>query len=276
MRFACSLATIVLLAAPTIVHAQVSQEERDADWLQNCLDDGRRSNDSRGRACEVRAVPVKLSGRSIAIDGERNGGIRIIGWDGDSVRVTARIMAQAPTDAIAKAMLPRIHVIADGRGVRSEGPDMEREDDTGWAVSYVAYVPRRFDLDLNAHNGGLGVNGVSGKLDLRTVNGSLAVSDVGGDVRAVTRNGSLNVRLAGNAWDGAGLDAETRNGAVRLTLPASYAASLEVGTVNGPIHTDIPVTVSGRISRQLNFALGGGGKPIRVHTTNGPVTIARN
>ena len=80
------------------------------------------SSDDRGRACEVRAVPVKLSGRSIAIDGERNGGIRVTGWAGDSVRVTARIQAQARTDAVAQSMLPKIRVIADGRGVRPRDP----------------------------------------------------------------------------------------------------------------------------------------------------------
>jgi Putative adhesin len=276
MRLARTLATLALLFAPAIVRAQVTREERDADWLEHCRGEGRGDNDSRGRACEVRAVPVKRSGRSIAIDGERNGGIRVFGWSGDSVRVTARIQAQAPTDGAAQAMLPRIHVIADGRSVRSEGPDTEREDDTGWSVSYVVYVPRRFDLDLEAHNGSLGVSGVSGKLDLRTVNGSLGVSEIGGDVRAHTQNGSLNVRLSGNAWEGTGLDAETRNGSVRLSVPEQYSASLEVGTVNGPIRTDIPVTVSGRISRELNIPLGGGGKPIRVHTTNGAVNISRN
>jgi hypothetical protein len=275
MRLARPLTVLALLVSPTILHAQISQEERDADWLERCRRDGM-SSDARGRACEVRAVPVKLSGRSIAIDGERNGGIRVIGWAGDSVKVTARIQAQARTDAIAQSLLPNIRVVADGRSVRSEGPSTNYDDEAGWSVSYVVYVPRRFDLDLEAHNGSLGVSGVSGKLDLRTVNGSLAVSEIGGDVRAHTQNGSLNVKLAGNAWDGTGLDAETRNGAVRLSLPESYAASLEVGTVNGPIHTDIPVTVSGRITRELNFALGGGGKPIRVHTTNGPVTISRN
>ena len=274
MRLAHTLAVLAVFASPTVLHAQVSQEERDADWLERCRSGW--GSDERGRACEVRAVPVKLSGRSISIDGERNGGIRVTGWDGDAVKVTARIQAQARTDADAQSMLPKIRVVSDGRGVRSEGPSTSYDDEAGWSVSYVVYVPRRFDLDLEAHNGSLGVTGVSGKLDLRTVNGSLAVADIGGDVRAHTQNGSLNVRLAGTAWDGAGLDAETRNGAVRLSIPERYAASLEVGTVNGPIRTDIPVTVSGRISRELNIPLGGGGKPIRVHTTNGPVTISRN
>jgi hypothetical protein len=276
MRLARTFATLVLLVSPTLLHAQFSREEGDADWLERCRDDGRRNNDDRGRACEVRAVPVKLSGRSIAIDGERNGGIRVVGWDGDSVRVTARIQAQAPTDAAASAMLPRIRVIADGRGVRSEGPDTEREDDTGWSVGYVVYVPHKFDLDLEAHNGGLSVRSVSGKLDLRTVNGSLTISEIGGNVRAHTQNGSLNVQLTGNRWEGEGLDAQTRNGSVRLSVPEKYSASLETGTVNGSIRTDFPVTVSGRISRELNVPLGGGGRPIRVRTTNGSVTISRS
>src|SRR6476469_2205824 len=115
MRLARTLAILVLFVSPTVLRAQISREERDADWLQDCRENGRRDNDSRGRACEVRAVPVKLSGRSITIDGERNGGIRVFGWSGDSVRVTARIQAQAPTDAAANAMLPRIRVVADGR-----------------------------------------------------------------------------------------------------------------------------------------------------------------
>jgi hypothetical protein len=276
MRVARTVVTLALLASPTVLPAQFSRQESDADWLAQCREDGRRNDDDRGRACEVRAVPVKLAGRSIAINGERNGGIRVVGWDGDSVRVTARIQAQAPTDAAAEAMLPRIRVIADGRSVRSEGPNTEGEDNTGWSVGYVVYVPHRFDLDLEAHNGGVGVTGVSGKLDLRTWNGSLSITDISGDVRARTQNGSLNVRLSGKGWDGAGLEAETHNGSVRLSIPEQYSASLETGTVNGSIRTDFPITVSGRISRELSVPLGGGGRPIHVRTTNGSVTISRS
>jgi len=117
---------------------------------------------------------------------------------------------------------------------------------------------------------------VSGKLDLRTWNGSLSITDISGDVRARTQNGSLNVRLSGKGWDGAGLEAETHNGSVRLSIPEQYSASLETGTVNGSIRTDFPITVSGRISRELSVPLGGGGRPIHVRTTNGSVTISRS
>ena len=265
-------ALLVLLAAPALLHAQSSRAESDADWIDRCERD---SGDwDRARACEVRNVPVRLSGRAISIDGKRNGGIRVFGWDGDSVRVTARIQVQDRTEAGAKALLSRIRVTADGRNVRADGPSTHG-DGEGWSVGYVVYVPRRFDLDLEAHNGGLSVTSVAGKLALRTQNGSLAISDVGGDVHARTQNGSLTVQLTGKSWDGAGLEAVTQNGSVRLYVPEQYAAQLETGTVNGSIRTDIPVTVQGRISKELSIPLGGGGKTIRVRTTNGSVTIAR-
>ncbi|HET9012255.1 MAG TPA: hypothetical protein VFN38_10610, partial [Gemmatimonadaceae bacterium] len=95
------------------------------------------------------------------------------------------------------------------------------------------------------------------------------------DVHARTQNGSLNVQLTGTGWDGAGLDAETQNGSVRLAVPERYAATIETGTVNGSMHTDFPVTVQGRISRRLTLPLNGGGRTIRALTTNGAVRISR-
>ena len=273
MHLARFTAAFALLLLPTVLSAQ--DRESDAEWLERCRrDDNRWSSDNRGRACEVRNVPVRLTGRALAIDGEQNGGIRVFGWDGDSVRVTARMQAEGRSDADARDRLSRVRIAADGRSVRAEGPSMDG-DHAGWSVSYFVYVPRRFDLDLEAHNGGLSVDGVMGKLDLQTHNGGLMLTAVGGDVHARTQNGSLHVQLTGSRWDGTGLEAETRNGSVRLAVPEQYAAQLETGTVNGSIRTDIPVTLSGRISRTLSIPLGGGGRTIRAMTTNGSVTITR-
>jgi hypothetical protein len=268
------LATLALLASASVLNAQSSRAEDDAEWLDHCRSNAR-YDDDRGRACEVRAVPVKLSGRSISIDGRQNGGIRVAGWNGDDVKVTARIQTEGRSDSDAKALLSKVRIEADGRGVRADGPSMDGYDHQSWSVSFIVFVPRRFDLDLEAHNGGLSVADVTGKLELGTTNGSVQLENVGGDVHARTQNGSLNVRLAGRRWDGAGLNAETQNGSVRLAVPENYAAQLETGTVNGRINTDIPITVQGNISRRMSFPIGGGGPTIRAITTNGSVTIAR-
>ncbi len=189
------------------------------------------------------------------------------------MRVTAGLQANAGSDADASNMLKEVRIVADGSSVRAEGPSNWRSRE--WSASYVVWVPRKFDLSLEATNGALGVDGVSGRLDLRTTNGSVALSDVGGDVHARTQNGSLNVQLAGTVWDGGGLDAETQNGSVRLAVPEKFAGQLETGTVNGSIYTDFPVTMEGRISRRLSLPLNGGGKTIRALTTNGSVRMSR-
>jgi hypothetical protein len=275
MRPLLAAAALALLLPSGLARAQRGAFDSDAEWLEHCREQRWHDGDDRGRACEVRDVPVKLAGRSLAVSGAPNGSVRAVGRDGDAVKVTARIQADGRTDADARSRLAEIRIVADGRNVRAEGPPRDGRDD-GWSVSYVLEVPRRFDLDLESRNGSLGVSGVSGAIELRATNGSVALSDVGGDVRAHTQNGSLNVQLSGKRWDGAGLDAETHNGSVRVRIPDDYSARLETHTVNGSLRTDFPVTVRGRISRDLTLPLGAGGAPIRVTTTNGSVTLTKS
>jgi hypothetical protein len=275
MRPLLALVAVALLLPSGYAHAQRRAFDTDAEWLEHCREQRWHDGDERGRACEVRDVPVRLAGRSLAVSGAPNGSVRAFGRDGDAVTVTARIQADGRTDADAQSHLAEIRIVADGRSVRAEGPPQDGDDD-GWSVSYVLEVPRRFDLDLESRNGSLGVSGVTGTIELRATNGSVALADVGGDVRARTQNGSLNVQLAGKRWDGAGLDAETHNGSVRVRIPDDYSARLETHTVNGSLRTDFPVTMRGRISRDLTLPLGAGGAPIRVTTTNGSVTLTKS
>lgn len=268
-----ALLTLCLLAAASPSHAQRgSADADDGRWLENCHDGW--GDRDRGRDCEVRPVSVRLTGHSLEIDGRENGGIHVVGWAGDSVRVTARLQANARDDASARDLLKDVKIVAEGGRIHAEGP-REGGRNQSWSVSYMVFVPRRFDLRLDAQNGGLGVDGVAGRIDLRTTNGSVSLADIGGDVRAHTQNGSLTVHLAGTKWEGSGLDVETQNGSVRMSIPDSYAAQIETETVNGHVSTDFPITVQGRISRHLSLPLNGGGVTLRAVTTNGSVTLSR-
>jgi len=60
-----------------------------------------------------------------------------------------------------------------------------------------------------------------------------------------------------------------------LSVPENYSARLETGTVNGHVSTDFPVTVQGRISKELSMDLGSGGPTVRAMTTNGGVRLKR-
>jgi hypothetical protein len=271
-RAAVALALLGL--APAALRAQRGGSDaagRDAArWLRDCRDDG---GDDRVRHCEVRDTRLRPAGRPFDLDATPNGGVSIVGWDGDSVLLRAFVQAQASTEAAARQIASEIRVSADGGTVRASGPASRR--DRSWSVSYELFLPRRSDVTARSENGPVAARGVTGRLDLATHNGPVTLLGVGGDVRGRTQNGPVTVELSGARWDGLGLDAQTQNGPVSLTIPDGYSARLETGTLNGPMRIDIPITVQGRITRQIETTLGAGGPTVRAVTTNGPVTVKK-
>jgi DUF4097 and DUF4098 domain-containing protein YvlB len=115
---------------------------------------------------------------------------------------------------------------------------------------------------------------VEGDLDLRATNGGIRIENVAGDVHGETTNGGVSASLSGSSWRGRGLDLQTTNGGVSLTIPRGYNARLETGTTNGGMRIDFPITVQGLINKRINTQLGAGGPPVRVVTTNGGVRIS--
>ncbi len=260
-------ATLPLVAALSLLALPAAAQE-PSNWAERCRSWNR--DDDREVVCEERET--RLGAReSLSVDGRRNGGVSVRAWDGRDVLVRAQIQTRAPGREEAREMARRVSVSTSGGRVSASGP--EAEGRRGWVVSYEIFVPRRMDLEIETHNGPISVTGVSGKMELAAANGPMNLRGVGGDVRARTTNGPLNVQLAGSRWSGGGLDAQTTNGPVNLTLPGGYSAELETGTVNGPVRIDLPLTVRGNITHRIRTRLGGGGAPIRVVTTNGPLTV---
>jgi DUF4097 and DUF4098 domain-containing protein YvlB len=113
-------------------------------------------------------------------------------------------------------------------------------------------------------------------MDFSAMNGGISLNEVAGDVRGRTTNGGVNVNLSGTSWKGKGLDLQTTNGGVRLSMPQNFAAHLEASTVNGGFRSDLDLSVKLKDMRRgvnINSNINGGGAPIRVVTTNGGVVI---
>jgi hypothetical protein len=236
-----------------------------------CRDTG--WDDDRYRACEVREYTLPAG--PLTVEGGQNGGIRVDGWDRSEIRIRAVVSANAREEADAKRLVSEVDVQAGSGRVTATGPSTHNREN--WSVSYRINVPRQNDLVLNANNGGITINSISGTIRFDTTNGGVRLTDVGGDVRGETRNGGLNVALNGNQWDGAGLDVQTSNGGVTLSIPDGYNAELTTRTVNGGFRADYPMTIQGELSprRGISTTLGSGGPPVNVRTTNGGVRITR-
>jgi len=139
-------------------------------------------------------------------------------------------------------------------------------------------VPAQTNLNLMTHNGPISIDGMKSVIELSAKNGPLAVRRAtGGEVRGRATNGPISVELEGRRWEGPGLDLETTNGPISLSIPEDYSATLEAGTVNGPMWINFPMTLTihGRVAHRISTQLGSGGPLIRVVTTNGPASIRR-
>ena len=263
-----ALAAAALLALSTALPA--AAQRSDAEWLEHCRE---QRNGRRAMHCEVRTESFRSTG-TLTVDGGPNGGATVRGYDGDEVRVSARIQAHASTEEEARALARQVAVRASGGTVRAEGPDSRRG--SGWHVIYDIQVPRRQNVSVTTNNGPVAVEAVSGRMALRTRNGPVSLRRVSGDVNARVSNGPISVVLDGARWSGEGLDVESTNGPVSLTIPENYSAELEVGTTHGPVDIDLPLSEGYRSGKRIRTRLGAGGPPVRVVTTNGPVTVQRS
>jgi Putative adhesin len=265
-----SLAILCLACDSTFAQRGGREDRGKEERSLSCNDNW---GGDRASHCVIKEQTVAATGGTITVDGRKNGGVTVRGWDRNEIFVRAKIQTQADTDAEAQALAGQIRIETGGANIHAEGP--ETRDHQGWAVSFEVSVPLNSNLSLRAHNGGIGVSDVRGQIEFNTMNGGVSLRRLAGNVKGQTMNGGLTVDLTGNGWDGEGMDVRTTNGGVTLSIPENYSARLETGTVNGGLKTEFPITLQGEVKRELSLDLGGGGQTIRATTTNGGVSIKR-
>jgi putative adhesin len=263
--------TMAGIAVLTLFVARPPLVAEQRDFRDSC--DQQNWGDDREGFCEMRELTLPSSG-SLTVDARPNGGIRVQGEARYDVFVRARIVATAETLDRAKQIVSAVRIQPAGDQIEAVGPTgLARRE--GWHVSYELSTPMQMNLSLRSTNGGVSVRGVEGRMDITTTNGGVKLANVNGNVRGRTTNGGVDVELEGATWQGEGLDLETNNGGVRLSIPEHYSAQLEASTVNGGLNSDFPVVMQGRRPREIEATLGGGGAPIRVKTSNGGVRITK-
>ena len=259
-----TIATISLASGAALAQKKSGDSMECNDWS---------GNNRLQNHCEIKEQTLPVGG-TLTVDAGRNGGVSVRGWDRGEIMVRARLQTSAPSQGEADELAKQILIETNGLRIQAEGP-WERKD-FYWSVSYQIFVPRRSDLSLEARNGGISISDVHGKIEFNAVNGGVSLLRVGGNVHGSTTNGGLNVELSGDRWDGEELDVKTTNGGVNMSVPENYSAHLETGTVNGNVSVDFPVTVQGRITKEISVNLGSGGPTVRAMTTNGGIRLKRS
>lgn len=159
-------------------------------------------------------------------------------------------------------------------------------------VAFDLYVPVGHAVVATTVNGEVHVQRIEAAVTATTTNGSVRIegsreaigesangsldatlSHLDATLRLKTVNGSLRVEVERAGWRGTA-DLATVNGAIYVTLPRDASVDLSARTRNGGVRSELPVTVTGAISRNtLEGRIGEGGATLKLRAVNGRLEL---
>jgi hypothetical protein len=221
-----------------------------------------------------------------------NGSITTNGADVVDCDLTATIIARAATEEEARELAEKIEITLEQSGNRLTARIKRPTHlvNKSVSVSLDATVPNRTDLGLRTHNGAIKVADITGHVNATTHNGKVTTerisgavvlethnvtcTELSGDAKLKTHNGSVNVYYSEAAPSANDISITTYNGGIAFTAPPGLSARIDASTHNGSINTDLPIMVSGKVSkRQLAGTIGSGQGRLHLETHNGSIRI---
>jgi DUF4097 and DUF4098 domain-containing protein YvlB len=129
--------------------------------------------------------------------------------------------------------------------------------------------------EAQTSDGGISLEEVRGdSLGLRTNDGSIRCRDiVASRLDCHTSDGAVEIAFAPETPKVLQVDATTSDGSISLTAPSGLSATIEAQTSDGSIHTNLPITVQGKIGKSLHGTIGDGEGRIYLKTNSGSITI---
>ncbi len=260
--------------------------------LAGCINIGSCAMQSRYERTVQLSAPLS-PGSTFAAE-THNGSITIHGADVADCNLTATIVGQAATEEDAQELAEKTQVTLEPSGdklvVKIDKPTLRMNQSV--SVSLNAAVPNKTDLELLTHNGAVEITQITGRVNAATHNGKVTTEDVSGttiltthngsvhctglsaDAQLKTHNGSIKAYYAQAAPSVCDISIVTYNGSVEFTAPLGFSAQVEATTHNGSVHTDLPITVVGKVGRnELKGTIGAGQGKLHLETHNGSIRI---
>ena len=112
------------------------------------------------------------------------------------------------------------------------------------------------DLTASSTSGSIEFEFSGGNLDLRTVSGSIE-----GDVHSVDDDGEISISSV--------------SGSVKLEVPETFDAALNLHSTSGSVSVDLPVTITMSKRNKLEGTTGKGLIPVEIGTTSGSIRLEK-
>jgi DUF4097 and DUF4098 domain-containing protein YvlB len=248
---AAAFATMTLSSVACGTHLMAQEEARD-QWTRSY---------TVGRGATVELLNT-------------NGTISVAAAEGDTVSVAAERIVKASTEARARERLAdfEIRESASATHVRIDSRHTGLSLGVSRVVNYTVTVPRWANVTLETTNGAVTVSGLAGELRIDATNGRIEASGLENGARVDATNGAIMLDFA--SLGAQGVDCETVNGAITITLPRDADADVSARVTNGGISADdLKLDITEESRRRLDGRLGGGGSRVRLETVNGAIRL---
>ena len=288
-------AAVLVTAAPRVISHRYSEHTVEVstahdEWPAANCNDLHIEFDGRDAVMQSEEKTItKAEASTLRVQAESNGGVQVQGWDQNNYSVTLCKAARPGSDA--ENVLSQIKLTFSNGELGISGPSSRHQ----WSAHLLIKAPRSAAMDLNVHNGPMGLFDVEGNLKVHAVNGPITVEkckgvlnltaengpisleENSGKLNVRTQNGPITISLEGKSWNGEGLEAHATNGPVTLRVPSGYQSGVVLESDgHGPFSCAASVCNEGRKtwdenSKRVEF--GSGPAVVKVSTVNGPVSV---
>ncbi len=287
----------LLIALLAFAAAASGQRDRDRGYSEFKVE--QKDTIQKSLAFSGSAAP-----RTVRIDNVF-GGVRVTGYDGATVEITAARLARAESQERLQKGLEEVQLkisekdntveaYVDGPfrcncGGR-DGINYRGRNYYGYEVRYDfdVKVPRAAKVWIrNVNSGEVSVEGIAGGYDVENINGGITMRDVAGSGRAYALNGGLHVTFRDNPRESSYFG--SLNGVVEASFRPGLSADLRFKTFNGAVYTDFPVVTylpqePGKAERRdgkyvyksnafTGVRVGSGGPELKFDAFNGNIRI---
>lgn len=292
MRFNRFLQSIVLFGCAAMASQIAYAASSDSTSNDNCnkIHMGDYDDEEGAVARAEETISVATTGAPLKVIASKNGGVSVHGTQTGNFKVTLCKVARAASQQAAQQMLAQIHLENNANTLQPVGPENAK-----WTAFLLIEAPANAAMEVEAvngpisfrdmsgaikaqaKNGPVSLKGMSGDVDATVQNGPVSFDGSSGSIKLTAQNGPVSVRLEGNNWSGSGLQAETVNGPLSVSLPADYQSGVEINTSG---HSPVSCRAKGcdtaqkvQDGRVRKITFGSGDPLVRIATRNGPVVV---
>ncbi len=128
--------------------------------------------------------------------------------------------------------------------------------------------------NIRTSGGSIRISLADGPVDAHTSGGSITIEEVMGSIKAHTSGGSVRARISKQPESDCSLT--TSGGSITVHLSEGFGLDLDAKTSGGHVRTEIPLTVSGEISkRAVRARMNDGGPQLYLRTSGGSIYLKR-